>query len=481
MESSAGIDEAVFAEMVNDRSNSGAYCSDQELLIVSRKLPKVKVQPNMQSKGTGEIMNQGAVTVGAVSPKLDRPSPVQVASPSDAPCLDNRCRQPSNVIESEPIADAAPANIGEATIAAHSRVSSGADLCSESKQAAPAKWADLCDDKPGPPAARRGPSRPVTKVGSSSREKPWVPQLRPAIAPKMEPLSPTVANHSKPSEEQRPKDLIVVSMPAAAGIRMQAPVFEDDDEWEDPRPEVQQGRPKEKEDLHDAERQAQPQGEAQLRGKHSWGDMEDDEPLEVEANGGEESDGDIFMNTCIDCGETWLLSIDFGEEFWCEDAGKPCGVSASKAAASTFSFGEPVDTEEEAGRCDATSTLRSRLLCRVLSEGLIGVDCAGIFFEKGLVPPKPSEIEAFRAEMQRRRAERAAAIKKEGAREGERMKHKKQQRYLNGQLVDVQRGSKYLVEPKESATDRQKTSCNLVIIGSRSHSSRQSEKKGPKS
>jgi hypothetical protein len=203
----------------------------------------------------------------------------------------------------------------------------------------------------------------------------------------------------------------------------------------------------------------------------------DDQGRNLAPNGEQE----LFLNTCLNCGETWLLAIDFGDEFVCEDAGKSCGPSASKAAASTFHISEADKEDPDVDGQDTLPSLRTQLLKRVLAEGLTALASADLFLSSGLDPPKPGELDKCRADMQKLRAERAAAQRRNQAVEADRLTRKKQQRYLNGQLVDVQKGTKFLVEPKESAEDRMKTSCSIAILGTHSHPVRTNEKKGPKS
>jgi hypothetical protein len=204
-----------------------------------------------------------------------------------------------------------------------------------------------------------------------------------------------------------------------------------------------------------------------------------------------EEEAEMFLNTCCRCGETLLLVIDVGDEFVCEEAGKICSNPA--AIADTLGYGSsqvgapPVAKsataeyeQEETNHEDMP--LRTRLLRRILDRDLTTLATADLFLRHGEEPPKPQEISACREEIQRRAKERKAIEKHEAAREAAKASQKKQQRYIGGQLVDVQKGSRYLVEPKESATEKAKTSISITIQGQRrANTSGEEKKKGPRS
>lgn len=359
----------------------------------------------------------------------------------------------------------------------HNDVASNGQSVKEAQQSLPVKG----KTKPELATNANGPSKAAAKAASTAKVGAWVPQLRPkaekkvVLAPQSSPVSPG------PSLEVREK-----STPNSQGKSKGVPWSEvEDDDWDEPHPPVltqlqqdnvpaneqsQLTGPDSRDDsylVNSSGRQAKvmaaPKGQGTIH--------EEQESQESE---------EFYLNTCRYCGETWLLSVELGEDFSCEEAGKSCGSAASRAAAASFSLEGPsvedVDREAEA------STLRSTLLRRVVAEGLMTLDAADLFLSKGLEAPKPGELEACKAELKQLSVDRAKAKKEEAVREVERGKRKKQQRYLNGEVVEVQKGSKYLVEKKESAEDRQKTSCSLVIIGSHTHgSSKPSEKKGPRS
>lgn len=194
-----------------------------------------------------------------------------------------------------------------------------------------------------------------------------------------------------------------------------------------------------------------------------------------------EGDEELFMNICRHCGETFLLVLDIGEEFACADIGKPCQgafeVNKSLPDAPAITRAESGEDTFQDGMCP----VRYQLLCRVIAEGLTAFDAATLFLKEGLEAPQPSELDACRALQQQRRHEVAAEGRSRAAYEAEKLKAKRQQRYLNGQVVEVSRGSKYLVEQKESAEAKAKTSCSIPILGPHCHGTNEKKKKGPRS
>lgn len=210
-------------------------------------------------------------------------------------------------------------------------------------------------------------------------------------------------------------------------------------------------------------------------------------PLAIESGAPEameelvEDDGDdLFLNSCVRCGETWLLPLDFGEEFDCMDAGKPCGPQAAQAALASFELdfrGGPGGVAAPEGR-PPPALVRSQLLCQILAKSLGAFEAADLMTRHGFEPPREGELTALEAELRAKRTERARALRAQ-ARSTEGDHRKKAQRYLEGKLVDVAKGTKFLVEPKETAEQRAKTSVSISIVGSRSKPIHDAKKKGP--
>lgn len=210
-------------------------------------------------------------------------------------------------------------------------------------------------------------------------------------------------------------------------------------------------------------------------------------PLEVDEAAQEtqgpaaEADEELFMNTCRHCGETFLLVLDIGEEFACADIGKPCQEALEVTDSVPGAPAAPGVEDKEDTLQDGMCPVRYQLLCRVIAEGLTAFDAAALFLKEGLEAPQPSELDACRTQQQQRRHEVAAEGRSRAAYEAEKLKAKRQQRYLNGQVVEVSRGSKYLVEQKESAEAKAKTSCSIPILGPHCHGTNDKKKKGPRS
>lgn len=457
-ESSGGIDQAVFAEMVNEKSNSGCYCTDQELQAIGKKLPHIKVQAPAQPAAAKEapkqvtekprVAKKQVAPVQTTSSKLDDQLRSKVSKPSKAvahkaPNVNSQHAVPSHVKEALPSSSASP-TYASTSVSGPTGVR---DRPSEAKQ----EWSAVLDEEEAPAAvpAAQASFRSAAKAAPAGKEKVWMPslgalpQLRTpvAIAPQADSTSGTQGQKpaAAPSKEKRPPSKEVA--------------FVEEDEWAELPPAVEKPQ-------HE---------EAQLQG-------ESEKETEGEEDGNEEAQ-EFFLNTCGECGETWLLALEFGEEFVCEEAGKPCGASASKAAAASFSLAGVATEESEAEGV----SLRSQLLRRVLSEDLTTLAAADIFLSRGLDPPKPAELEHCRVELRRRRIERAREMSSEAAREGDRLTRKKQQRYLDGKLVEVSKGTKFVITPKETAEERQKTSVSIVIVGSRVINTDRTEKKGPRS
>jgi hypothetical protein len=201
-----------------------------------------------------------------------------------------------------------------------------------------------------------------------------------------------------------------------------------------------------------------------------------------------EDEAELFLNTCRRCGETLMLIIDGGEDFVCEEAGRACGGVAAETGTDSFatstSDGQlyPVPAQEEGDVATSSLPLRAQLLQQVLAEELTALAAADLFLSNGEQPPKPSELDACREDIQRRNKERKHREKSEAAYEAAKANQKRQQRYVAGQLVEMQKGSKYLTEPKESAVEKAKTSISLFIQGShRGGGHGEKEKKGPRS
>jgi len=328
------------------------------------------------------------------------------------------------------------------------------------------------DEKPvsvSPVKASAKSSRNKAMAKSEPKGPAWAPQLRVAIA--------TVAQ-----AETSELDEVYTAEEWAA--------WEAEQEAEQ---QAERARAEEK-NRHMAKPTIAPSAkQVECRDDEEWDEDEEEEEDEVEeepeqaqahAEGGE--DQERFLNTCGRCGETWLLVIEFGEEFMCEEAGGSCGHAASKLAAASFSFVEPDAEDPEAAssaeEAASAPTQRTLLLRRVIAEGLTTFAAADAFLSQGMDAPRPAELEKVRDDMRQRRAERTAADKRDAQRQADAPKRKTQMRYLDGKQVEVKGNSKYLVEAKESTEDRLKTSCNLVIIGSHSKPERNGPvKRGPRS
>jgi len=157
----------------------------------------------------------------------------------------------------------------------------------------------------------------------------------------------------------------------------------------------------------------------------------------------------------------------------CEGGGLACGPDASKAALSTFLT---------VGRTTRAQVVamgqRESLLRQALAQHLTELDTSKLLLHHGLEPPQRGELEGLKARRRQEEAERAS--RREASREAG---SKKPQRFVDGAPVEVQRGTEYLVQSKESNEERQKTSCSIAILGSRSKPSRDpsEKKKGPRS
>merc|ERR1712178_491653 len=171
------------------------------------------------------------------------------------------------------------------------------------------------------------------------------------------------------------------------------------------------------------------------------------------AQGDAFEDSELFLNTCARCGETRLLVIDGGADFVCEEAGEVCSASIGDAPTA----GGTLVAEDDEGDAEDLP-LRSRLLQEVLSQDLTALEAADLFLRHGQDPPLELELKEEEEIVQQHARERKARERAASENEAWRARQKKQQRYLDGQLVDVQKGSKYLVAPKESAEERAKTS-----------------------
>jgi len=126
-------------------------------------------------------------------------------------------------------------------------------------------------------------------------------------------------------------------------------------------------------------------------------------------------------------------------------------------------------------------SLRRRLLQEVSAKNLTVLEAADLFLCQGEQPPSELELKAQLVDVQQRAREQKLRQQARVENAAWRAAQKKQQRYMDGQLVEVQRGSKYLVPPKESAVERAKTSVSIVIQGTRRVVTREKEKRGPRS
>lgn len=198
--------------------------------------------------------------------------------------------------------------------------------------------------------------------------------------------------------------------------------------------------------------------------------------LRMFSSDGTHDESEMFLNTCARCGETRLLLIDGGEDFVCEEAGEACSKVVIDASNSTnaATAEEVEDTAEE-------MSLRRRLLQEVLANNLTVLAAADLFLSQGEQPPSEMELKAEKEGVQRQAKERHARDQVIIDNAAWRASQKKQQRYLDGQLVEVQRGSKFLVEPKESVADKAKTSVAIPILGTRRAVTGEKAKKGPRS
>lgn len=132
--------------------------------------------------------------------------------------------------------------------------------------------------------------------------------------------------------------------------------------------------------------------------------------------------------------------------------------------------------------CDDKGSLRIKLLTRVLGEGMAALEAADLLLEHGLDPPCSGELEELRVSLQEKRAQQAAEARVRARQAQDGSKVRKPQRYLDGKLVEVQKGTRYLVEPKETLEQKKTTSVSIPILGSRAKPSRDTpKKKGPQS
>lgn len=188
-----------------------------------------------------------------------------------------------------------------------------------------------------------------------------------------------------------------------------------------------------------------------------------------------EFDEPLFLNTCPACGETWLLPVDLGQEFACMMA---TGLSCAGPLSSSAEALPPEVAGCRPGEAAEARPARAELLCQVLEKHLGVLEAAELLTSYGLAPPSDGELAALSTELRCRRAERGAEQRAAIARAQGSIR-KSQQRYVDGKLVEVARGSKYVVEPRESGEERAKTSCSIAILGGRGKPSRTAKKKGP--
>jgi len=184
---------------------------------------------------------------------------------------------------------------------------------------------------------------------------------------------------------------------------------------------------------------------------------------------------EFFLNTCAMCGETRRLPADLGCDFICADAGQQCSLcheDMAEAQASKPHLGEESDDK---------AALRRKLLCRVLGEGMTALEAADLLLGHGLDTTHSGELEALRVSLQEKRAQQSAGARLQERQARDSKAVRKPQRYLDGKLVEVQKGTRYLVEPKESLEQKQATSVSIPIYGSRAKPTRETKKKGPQS
>lgn len=195
-------------------------------------------------------------------------------------------------------------------------------------------------------------------------------------------------------------------------------------------------------------------------------------------------ESELFLNTCALCGETRLFVIDFGEEFVCEEAGESCTSAVVDSTVNKDRHGGRWADEDVEDKNDDTveeMSLRVRLLQEVLAKNLTMLETADLFLRQGEQPPSELELKAQLEHVQQRAREQKVRQQSRVKNAAWRAAQKKRQRYRDGELVEVQRGSKYLVSAKESAAEKAKTSVSIVIQGARRIMTSDKEKKGPRS
>lgn len=129
---------------------------------------------------------------------------------------------------------------------------------------------------------------------------------------------------------------------------------------------------------------------------------------------------------------------------------------------------------------DADASPRTQLMYHAVTERLCTFEVADLFLGQSLALPSAAELEAARKQLSDLRAQRKTSTRSRDA-VAQRQSEKSSQRYRDSQPVATQRGGKYLVEPKESKEDLQKTSVSLMMVGSRAKSSKAPKATGPRS
>mmetsp|Transcript_3642 Transcript_3642/g.9225 ORF Transcript_3642/g.9225 Transcript_3642/m.9225 type:complete len:399 (+) Transcript_3642:66-1262(+) len=183
----------------------------------------------------------------------------------------------------------------------------------------------------------------------------------------------------------------------------------------------------------------------------------------------------MFMNTCCLCGETHVLIADLGHDFTCEFIDIRCMADEASASCGRGDAAQVAPHQEGTSGTDQHIDLRTRCLLQAAHEKLSRFELAELLLAKGL-DPAVSEDEVVSAIA--RSKDRAQQL----AWERSRAKMGPATRYLDGQVVQLKNGTRFLQEDKESKEQRAMTSVSIRVLGSHTGtSSIKEKKKGPRS
>mmetsp|Transcript_41978 Transcript_41978/g.98505 ORF Transcript_41978/g.98505 Transcript_41978/m.98505 type:complete len:332 (-) Transcript_41978:103-1098(-) len=191
----------------------------------------------------------------------------------------------------------------------------------------------------------------------------------------------------------------------------------------------------------------------------------------------EDEEAAMFLNTCYLCGETHMLIADLGNDFTCEFAGVRCAgveedadaIQATPSAAQDAKSNQPSTASQPLD-------LRTRILLRAAEEKLSVFETARLFLENGL-DPQVGEDEIENAVADVRAKQKKLDVERE-----RQSRSRPSERYLDGHVVQLKNGSRFLQEDKETKEQKASTSVSIRILGNHTgQGSAKEKKKGPRS